>query len=192
MAKRIIVIIVVLLVTIGYSFYQKKILESQIDLSQTKEEVLKQLPLAVFETLEGKPYDVLEWSEKTHPELIVIHFWGTWCAPCEAELPELLSFIKQFEGRSGVKFLLVAVNDEIHKVKKQIKSLGISKDAQITWLIDNKNIHRELFGTTRVPETYVFSSGKSILRKFSGPQEWNKAMFFQIFDEFLVVSTRKL
>jgi thiol-disulfide isomerase/thioredoxin len=122
----------------------------------------------------------------------MVHFWGTWCAPCEAELPELLRLINRFERQPNVKFLLVATNDEVVAIKKHLKTLKLPEMGSVHWLIDNKNVHRDAFGTTRVPETYVFSSDKTTLRKFVGPQEWNKTMFFQTFDELLQISTKKL
>ena len=88
--------------------------------------------------------------------------------------------------------MLVATNDEVVALKKHLKTLKIPEMDSVHWLIDNNNVHRDAFGTTRVPETYVFSSDKTTLRKFTGPQEWNKAMFFQTFDELLQISTRKL
>jgi cytochrome c biogenesis protein CcmG, thiol:disulfide interchange protein DsbE len=124
-------------------------------------------------------------------DLLVVHFWGTWCAPCEAELPDLLALMKRFEGRPNVKFLLVAVNDEEVKVRKHLKSMPVPK-ANVQWLIDNQNMYRNEFGTIRVPETYIFASDMTTLRKYTGPQEWNKPLFFQTFDEFIQISTRKL
>lgn len=188
MLKRFAIIIALIALTIGYSLYQKSTLEKQLVPAEQAASVLQKLPLAQFETLEGQPFDL----QAAYPlDLLIVHYWGTWCAPCEAELPDLLSFIKRFEGQPGVKFLLVAVDDEVVKVKKHIASLGIPK-ANISWLIDNKKVHRDIFGTTRVPETYVFSSDKTNLRKYVGPQEWNKPLFFQTFDEFMQISTRKL
>jgi thiol-disulfide isomerase/thioredoxin len=154
--------------------------------------VLAKIPSSEFTTLEGAPFKIDEFYESQRPGLVVVHYWGTWCAPCEAELPELMSFIKRFESRSDMKFLLVAVNDEALKVTKHLKTLPIPSKASIYWLLDNKNVHRDIFGTTRVPETYVFSSDKSTLRKFVGPQEWNKTMFFQTFDELLQMSATRL
>jgi thiol-disulfide isomerase/thioredoxin len=189
MLNRIIAILFIIAATVGYSVYQKKSLEEQ--LVTKSETVLRQLPQSVFETLDGKSFDVHQFYATERVELLVVHYWGTWCAPCEAELPDLLGFIRRFETRPGVKFLLVAVNDEVFKIKKHLKSLGIPRSS-IVWLLDNKNIHRDIYGTTRVPETYVFSSDKTTLRKYVGPQEWNKTMFFQTFDDFLQISNHKL
>lgn len=187
MLNRIIVILLIIATAIGFSVYQKRSLEAQ--LATKPEAILAKLPQGLFERLDGQLFDPHElYCERV--DLVVVHYWGTWCAPCEAELPELLSFIKRFEGRSEVKFLLVAVNDEVVKVQKHLK--GLVAPRNVIWLLDNKNIHRDNYGTTRVPETYVFSSDKTTLRKYLGPQEWNKTMFFQTFDEFIQISSTKL
>lgn len=192
MFKRLLIIFVILALTVVYSIYQKNSLESQLVSSKpATASILSKLPHAQFETLEGEPFALHEYYEKERIGLLVIHFWGTWCGPCEAELPDLLSFIRRFEDRPEVKFLLVAVNDDLNKVKKHIRGLPIPKGS-VTWLLDTNNAHREKFGTTRVPETFVFSSDKMVLRKYIGPQEWNKTLFFQTFDEFLQISTHKL
>ena len=186
---RIAAILSLIALTVVYTFWQKKGLESQLVPSSKSESVLKKMPSAVFETLEGKPFAL---DELGRFDLLVVHYWGTWCAPCEAELPALLKFIDSFKDKPGVKFLLVAVNDDLMKIQKHLKKQAIPTDASIIWLLDNQNVHKELFGTIRVPETFVFSSDKMTLKKYVGPQEWNKTLFFQTFDEFLQISTHKL
>ncbi len=189
MFLRITAILSVIAITVLYTFWQKKSLESQLVSASQSQAVLAKMPSAVFETLEGKPFHL---DDLVSPGLTIVHYWATWCAPCEAELPELLKFVERFKDKPGVRFLLVAVNDDLRKVQKHLKAQPIPKDAPITWLMDNGNVHKELFGTIRVPETFVFSSDKTTLKKYVGPQEWNKTMFFQTFDEFLQISTRKL
>lgn len=191
MFYRILIIVLLVVLTVVYSIYHKNSLESQLAVNNDTASVLKQLPEAQLSNLEQGPFDLHGFYKENEVELLVVHFWGTWCAPCEAELPDLLTFMKRFEDRQGVKFLLVAVNDDLNKVRKHVKNLALPK-ASIHWLLDNDNIHRDRFGTTRVPETYVFSSDKTMLRKYLGPQEWNKTLFFRAFDEFLQISAQKL
>lgn len=192
MFKRIAVILSVIAITVVYTFWQKKSLESQLVPTSKSESVLTKLPSATFETLDGQPLALDDLYQDGSLKLLVVHYWGTWCAPCEAELPELLKFIDSFKDKPGVKFLLVAVNDEVMKIQKNLKKQTIPKDAPIIWVLDNNNVHKDIFGTSRVPETYVFSSDKMTLKKYVGPQEWNKTLFFQTFDELLQISTHKL
>lgn len=189
MLKRIIAILLIIAATIGYSVYQKKALES--DLAISTESILSKLPAGVFETLDGKAFDPHSLFQNERVGLLLVHYWGTWCAPCEAELPELLELIKKYENRPEVKFLLVAVDDQKMKIEKHLKTLAIPKGS-VYWLLDNKKIHRDAYGTTRVPETFLFSSDKITLKKYVGPQQWNKPMFFQTFDEFIQISASKL
>lgn len=192
MFVRVVAVIAILALTIFYSVYKKQDLQSRLVPSTKGEAILAKLPSASFETLDGKPFDLDEFYQKESPGLVIVHYWGTWCAPCEAELPELITLIKQFSDRSDVKFLLVAVNDEKIKIEKHLKTLVLPKESQIYWLLDNQNVHRDIFGTTRVPETYVFSSDKNTLRKYVGPQEWIKPMFFQSLDDFHQISRGRL
>jgi cytochrome c biogenesis protein CcmG/thiol:disulfide interchange protein DsbE len=191
MKYRLLVIILIIAATIGYSVYQKSSLNSHLVSEKDTSAVLARLPEAKFTTLEGEPFIVNDLFATGPVSLLMVHFWGTWCAPCEAELPDLLKLIKRYEGLPNVKFLLVAANDEAIKVKKHLKTLSIP-NASVFWLIDNQNVHRDSFGTTRVPETFVFSSDKTTLRKYTGPQEWSNSMFLQMFSELLQVSTQKL
>jgi cytochrome c biogenesis protein CcmG/thiol:disulfide interchange protein DsbE len=188
MLNRIIIILAIIAAAIGYSVCQKRVLESE--LAVTAESILSKLPEGSFETLEGQPFNPHELYQSA-VGLLLVHYWGTWCAPCEAELPALIQLINRFEARTDVKFLIVAVNDEKMKVQKHLKTLNLPKGS-VLWLLDNKNVHRDIYGTTRVPETYLFSSDKRMLKKYVGPQEWSKPLYFQTFDEFLQISSSKL
>jgi cytochrome c biogenesis protein CcmG, thiol:disulfide interchange protein DsbE len=192
MAYRILVVITLIGLTLYYSVYQKDSLNSQLAPTGKGESVLKALPQTEFATLQGEKVVLEDFYSKMKPELLVIHFWGTWCGPCERELPELLDLIKRYSERPGVHFFLVAVNDEVLKINKHLKTLKDAQNPQIHWLLDNESIHREVFGTTRVPETYVFSSDKAMFRKFVGPQDWTKPQYLQTFDEFIQISQGRL
>ncbi|HLT22931.1 MAG TPA: TlpA disulfide reductase family protein [Bacteriovoracaceae bacterium] len=191
MVNRILIIVLIVAATVGYGIYQKNLLDKQLTGAERKQTVLASLPDTSFYTLDEAKFGLHDVFADGSKSLLVVHFWGTWCAPCEAELPELVAFMKRFENLQEVKFLLVAVNDELAKVQKHINSVALP-NADIVWLIDNDNVHRTVFGTTRVPETFVFGKDLRTLKKYLGPQEWNKPMFFRAFDEFMQISNSKL
>jgi peroxiredoxin len=56
--------------------------------------------------LGGESFDSTSLSGK----IVVLNFWGSWCAPCRVETPEFNKVYEQVRGQ-GVEFLGVAVRD---------------------------------------------------------------------------------
>lgn len=59
------------------------------------------------ETIDGEPFDVASWLG----HVVVVNYWGSWCAPCRAETPELVDLAARLEP-DGVRFLGVNIRDE--------------------------------------------------------------------------------
>jgi len=59
------------------------------------------------ELLDGSPFD----SASLAGDIVVLNFWGSWCAPCRIETPEFQMVYEQV-GAEGVQFLGVDVKDE--------------------------------------------------------------------------------
>lgn len=59
------------------------------------------------ELLDETEFDLADWAGS----VVVINFWGSWCAPCREEAPELVA---AYESRKseGVEFLGVDLRDE--------------------------------------------------------------------------------
>jgi len=173
---------VTLTVTFFYAKYSRdSFLNELSNGSVASGEVLSDLPDVSFKTLEGEVVDLLASKEK----FLVIHFWATWCAPCEAEFPEFLKLAKKYT--KNFKFYLVAVNDDIAKVKRYIKRYDsyISQD-NIIVLADNASDYYNKFGTAKVPETYVFNAHTSkLVRKYTGPQDWGRATYQSFLNSLL-------
>ncbi len=58
------------------------------------------------ETLDGDQFDV--GSLRGH--VVVVNYWGSWCAPCRAETPELVSLATDSEP-AGIRFVGVNTRD---------------------------------------------------------------------------------
>lgn len=150
-----------------YAQYErKKYFSSNENLSN--ELLLKQLPnFTGIEISTEKVINSLEFLKGNNG--IFVHIWGTWCAPCEKEMPEFLKYAESVSAK-GIKFLLVAVSDEEMKVRKFMGKLKIPSN--VTIVLDKENSIMDLFGTLKVPETFLFNSNGKHVNKFIGPQDW--------------------
>ena len=98
------------------------------------------------------------------------HIWGSWCGPCEEEMPQFLDYARKVKDL-GINFALVAVNDKAEDVDKFMKRFGQLPE-NVTIYIDTENKIMEKFGTFKVPETFLFDSQGKNANKFVGPQDW--------------------
>jgi len=166
--QKLLIVFALLGLTVLYAYYERnKFYGSQS--SEITAPVLKELPSfnVVGMNIPGL-INSKEFAKDSQGAFV--HIWGTWCAPCEKEMPEFLTYAEKVEGR-GLKFLLVAVNDEEVKIQKFLKRFpNIPKNVRFALDTDNKVM--DLLGTLKVPETFLFSPEGKHINKFIGPQDW--------------------
>lgn len=138
------------------------------------EDLLKELPDSTLKTLAGKNIDLR--SFRTGKKGLVVHFWGTWCAPCEIELPSLLKMIDRFNNED-VDFLLIAVRDDVFKIQKFFKKFNNISSDHLKLVLDENGETMAKFGTFKLPETYIFDKNGYMKKKFVGPQDWDNSYF---------------
>ena len=78
-------------------------------------------PEIAGELLTGGRYDVAD----QRGQVVVVNFWGSWCAPCRAEADDLEATYQATKG-SGVTFLGINVQDSRDKAIAFEEGYGIS------------------------------------------------------------------
>lgn len=123
----------------------------------------KPAPAFSLKDINGKNVDL---ADKLGKEVVVLNFFATWCAPCQAELPILQRFHEKYTEK-GLAVIVVSIDDpkSAAKVKPLMKehkyTFPVLLDTQtraislynpkkvvpFSVLIDRKgNIHQQKFG----------------------------------------------
>jgi thiol-disulfide isomerase/thioredoxin len=166
---RVFVVVFIMMITFLYSSYQKNQIELMQVTSIQGTAVIKNLPEKMYIDWEnGKVKNTREALATSRG--LYVHFWATWCAPCEEEFPAFLEYAAKFEQKN-VMFLLVAVKDEERAVKKFLKRFK-KIPTNINFIFDSKGEFMGEFGTLKIPETFLFKNDGNLLNHYVGPQDW--------------------
>lgn len=164
---------VILVATVSYGLYERAKYEGLKHVNS--DPILKSMPDFQVSLLDQDVIlDGKQWLQAA-PRGGFVHFWGTWCGPCEAEFPAFLKFAEKFVV-DDVQFLLIAVNDQRKDVLKFLKRFP-NMPANVKVVIDESGTVLASFGTAKVPETYLFAHDGKNLNKFVGPQEWQLSSY---------------
>ncbi|MFZ5483803.1 MAG: TlpA family protein disulfide reductase [Pseudomonadota bacterium] len=45
-------------------------------------------------------------------QVVVLHFWGSWCPPCQREMPELAGLVEATDKTRGLRFVFLQVRED--------------------------------------------------------------------------------
>lgn len=58
--------------------------------------------------------------------IVFLHFWGSWCAPCQVEFPEMQGLYDSLKGNEGVVFVFVQSREDIQRSRRWAARRGFS------------------------------------------------------------------
>ncbi len=102
-------------------------------------------------------------------KVVILNFWASWCDPCVREFPSMLKLVEHFKG----EIVLVAVSNDNSKqdVDNFVKAMGGAKPhVEIVWDEDYKIAG--MFGTSKLPESFLFNKELRLVRKIVGIDDW--------------------
>ena len=120
----------------------------------------------------GKPHDL----ESFKGQVVLLHFWASWCPPCLPELPQWVELAKRLSSKK-VKLVTVSIDRTWKEAQRVLPSRNLPEN--FVSLIDTEGEIPEIFGTFQFPETYLISSSLKIITKWIGPQEWSAPAIIQ-------------
>lgn len=116
-------------------------------------------------TLAGDSVSLTHFSD----DLLILHFWATWCKPCRTEMPVLDQLVRQLSDQS-VSILAVSIDDEQDSLKivsaKDQMEIDFPVAASYTGHISSS------YWTWGIPVSYLILPDGKILGRMRGSRNW--------------------
>jgi len=136
------------------------------------------VPNFTLPTLAGESVSLDQFAGK----VVLINVWATWCAPCVKEFPSLKRLVEKFGGR--VVVLAVSYDRDVEDVRTFIRAFGGLPKSFVV-VLDQKKITSDLLGTDVLPETYILTPQRKLIRKIAGETTWDDPLAQKFFSDLL-------
>ncbi|MBI1954805.1 MAG: TlpA family protein disulfide reductase [Acidobacteria bacterium] len=113
-------------------------------------------------------------------KIVVLNFWATWCGPCIEEMPSLNRLTEKYAGK-GVAVVAVSLDEDPDAYREFLAKNHIS----FLTLRDPSRRTSELYGTYKLPESYIISREGRLLNKIIGAADWTSAEMLSYFEGLL-------
>jgi cytochrome c biogenesis protein CcmG/thiol:disulfide interchange protein DsbE len=171
--KKIIIVFTLMTLVFGYAVIDALRVDTMLSSASNSfgtGSVITSIPESKFSHLGSSDELVSLRSIVGADKKILVHFWATWCAPCEVEFPELVEAINLLSYDENIAFVLVAIDDKLKEIKKFLKKFKI--DSKRVHILEDKIDMHKRFGTYKLPESYLFGPTDQLIKKLPGKQPW--------------------
>lgn len=104
-------------------------------------------------------------------DVVLIHFWATWCAPCRTEMPDIHRMSESFDDK-GLKVLCVNVDrGKRQAVESFMQEIGL----HFHTLLDPKGKARKQYEIFALPTSYIIGRDGKIIGRIVGERDWSSA-----------------
>jgi cytochrome c biogenesis protein CcmG, thiol:disulfide interchange protein DsbE len=99
-------------------------------------------------------------------KVVLLEFWATWCPPCRATIPELVSIQQKYKNRDFV-VLGISIDDEGAGLRTEL--LNFSKEFHINYpvLMGNEAVEHE-YKVWSIPRSFLIDKEGRIRDSYSG------------------------
>ena len=159
MKRKLNLFIIIVFLSFCFGIFYKGLNNSNIYTPQVNEKKI----IPIFEAKDFYSDNLIN-SEKIFEKnfFYIVNIWASWCVPCRTEHPLLMDLSKN----QAIKLIGLNYRDNQINAKNFIKEFGNPYSKILTDIDGTLSVE---FGAYGVPETFLISKNKKIIKKFIGP-----------------------
>ena len=117
------------------------------------------VPSFTVHDLDGRPFS----SESLRGKVTIVNFWATWCAPCRAEIPDLIALQNKY--RDQLQIIGVSQDETGPEVVRQFAA-----EQRINYpiVMSTPELERIFTGIYALPTSFVIDRNAQIVQKHVG------------------------
>lgn len=129
--------------------------------------LFKPAPEVRFTALSGEAFSTSELRGK----VVLVNFWGTYCAPCLHEMPKIVEAHRKFAAL-GYETVAVAVR---HDNPQRVAQFAASRALPFKVAFDRSGEIAKEFGNVRItPTIFLIDKQGRVLRRYVGEPNWSE------------------
>jgi cytochrome c-type biogenesis protein len=116
-----------------------------------------------FETtnIDGQSVNLLDLRGR----VVLINFWGTWCAPCIREMPDLQQVYEDYQDRGFVILALATEGD----TREEVLNFRAEHELSFPLIVDTDDLINDEYGVITRPSTFILDQEGVIVFRNYGP-----------------------
>ncbi|UJA80500.1 thiol-disulfide oxidoreductase ResA [Bacillus cereus] len=150
-----VIILLILSGAVGFTLYQGFFAEEE------KMQIGKEAPNFVVTDLEGKKIELKDLKGKG----VFLNFWGTWCKPCEKEMPYMNELYPEYKEK-GVEIIALDADETEIAVKNFVKQY----DLKFPVAIDKGGEIIKTYGVVPLPTSFLIDKDGKVIQEIIGEQ----------------------
>jgi len=119
----------------------------------------KSVTPVTMQTIDGRTLSASDWNGK----VVIVNFWATWCAPCRAEIPDLIKL--QDKYRDQLQIIGVSEDEDGPEV---VKKFVAQYHVNYPIVMSTPEVKKSFTGIYALPTSFIVDRGLHVVQKHVG------------------------
>jgi len=122
-------------------------------------------PNLIFQDEQGHKRELQDYRGK----IVFLNFWGSWCIPCQREMPSIQKLYDALKSNKGIEFVMLSTKRDFDASKQYARSVGYT----FPLYKSTPPGDRPILTIAPIPRTLILDRNGIVILSKTGVEPWN-------------------